>query len=317
MNNDIYVVIEHLQNKVFDISYIMLAAANELAQLTGGSVVGVLLGDNAQDLSKDLLADSILYVDHPALKEFSSDAYQTVIAKIVKEKEPRAVLMGNTSVGSDIAGVLSVRLGIPLISSCHHFENGNYVSQICGGKVMVQGELPESTTLISVLPGGYKPEDAVSERNPELILFDPPELDKLRVALIDYLQPEVGDVDISTQDILISVGRGIQTEDNIELAEELAGALGGVVCASRPVIDQGWLPSSRMVGKSGKSVKPKLYLAIGISGAPEHVEGINDSQTIVAINTDPTAPIFDIADYGVELDLFDLIEVLTEAIEEA
>jgi electron transfer flavoprotein alpha subunit len=134
---------------------------------------------------------------------------------------------------------------------------------------------------------------------------------------VGYIEPEAGDVDISTEPILISVGRGIQTEDNIELAEELAEALGGTLCASRPVVDQGWLPTSRLVGKSGLSVKPKLYLAIGISGAPEHIEGITDSEMIIAINTDPTAPIFESANYGAEIDLFDLIEVLTENVEEA
>jgi len=124
-------------------------------------------------------------------------------------------------------------------------------------------------------------------------------------------------VDISKEPILISVGRGIQNEDNIELAEELAGLLGGTVCSSRPIVDQGWLPTSRMVGKSGKSVKPKLYLALGISGAPEHIEGMGESETIVAINMDPNAPIFDIATYGVEIDLFDLIDPLLEKVEEA
>jgi len=137
------------------------------------------------------------------------------------------------------------------------------------------------------------------------------------VTLKEYIEPEAGDVDISKEPILISVGRGIQNEDNIELAEELAGLLGGTVCSSRPIVDQGWLPTSRMVGKSGKSVKPKLYLALGISGAPEHIEGMGESETIVAINMDPNAPIFDIATYGVEIDLFDLIDPLLEKVEEA
>jgi electron transfer flavoprotein alpha subunit len=117
--------------------------------------------------------------------------------------------------------------------------------------------------------------------------------------------------------LIIAVGRGIQNKDNIELAEELAQAIGGVVCGSRPVIDQGWLPISRLVGKSGKQVKPKVYFAMGISGAPEHVEAITQSDTIIAINTDPKAPIFDVAKYGVETDLFDLVEALTEQVRQA
>jgi electron transfer flavoprotein alpha subunit len=317
MNKDIFVVIEHLQNQVSEITYVMLAAARELAATTGGNVVGVLLGYNAQNLAIDLLADSILNIDHPSLAEFTSDAYQNTLTEIIKEKEPRAVLMGNTSVGSDVVGALSIRLDLPLVSSCHHFDNGKYVSQICGGKIMVEGELPEPIALITVLPGGYKPDDGKSAHPPEVIELASPQLEDLKVNLLNYQEPEVGDVDISNEELLLAVGRGIQQEDNIELVEELAEAMGGTLCASRPVVDLGWLPTSRMVGKSGKSVKPKLYLAIGISGAPEHVEGITGSETIVAINTDPTAPIFDIADYGIELDLFDFVEVLTEFIEEA
>jgi electron transfer flavoprotein alpha subunit len=141
-------------------------------------------------------------------------------------------------------------------------------------------------------------------------------LGDLRVELTNYIEPEEGDVDIASESILIAVGRGIQTEDNIELADELAELLNGAVCASRPVVDQGWLPTSRLVGKSGKSVKPKLYLAMGISGAPEHVEGISESETIIAINTDPAAPIFDVAKYGAEIDMLDLMEVMIEQLED-
>jgi electron transfer flavoprotein alpha subunit len=134
--------------------------------------------------------------------------------------------------------------------------------------------------------------------------------------LKQYIEPESGDVDISKEPLLISVGRGIQNQDNISLAEELAQVLGGVVCASRPVVDQGWLPTSRLVGKSGSTVKPKLYLAIGISGAPEHVEAITSSDVIIAINTDPAAPIFNIAKYGTTADLFDLVPALTERLKQ-
>ncbi len=170
--------------------------------------------------------------------------------------------------------------------------------------------------MITVIPGGYKPEDGQSEGAPEITPFDF-SLGDLKVTLKGYVEPEITDVDITKQEVLISIGRGIQTEDNIELAEDLAELLGGAVCASRPVVDQGWLPISRMVGKSGNLVKPKLYLALGISGAPEHVEGMAGAETIIAVNIDPNAPIFDIAKYGAEVDLFDLIDYLIEAVEEA
>ena len=149
-----------------------------------------------------------------------------------------------------------------------------------------------------------------------MIAVDPPQFEGLRITVNSYIEPEAGDVDISVEPILISVGRGIQSEDNIEVAEELAEVMGGVVSASRPVVDQGWLPATRLVGKSGYQVKPKVYLALGISGAPEHSESITGSDVIIAINTDPAAPIFNIAKYGVVEDIFDLVPVLTEKIEE-
>jgi len=318
VNQDIYVVIEHLQGKVADISYVMLAAAATIAQGTGGQVVGILLGHNAHELANTLSADRVDYLEHPALSEFTSDAYLNALYKIIKEGEPRAVLMGNTSIGADIAGVLSVRLGLPLISSCISFNGeGKFTSQICGGKIMTEGPIPEPTALVTMIPGGFKPEDGQSPQPPDITSIAVDEIDEPCVKLVKYIEPEAGDVDISTESILISVGRGIQTEDNIELAEELAGLLGGVVCSSRPIVDQGWLPTSRMVGKSGQKVKPNLYLALGISGAPEHIEGIADYKNIIAINTDPTAPIFDIAQHGAEIDVLDLLEVLIEEVEAA
>ncbi len=320
MNEDIYVLIEHLRGQVADISYVMLAAARVLAQGTGGRVVGLLLGQDAQALAGDLAADEVLYVDHAALAEFTPDAYEKVLAGLLQEKAPRAALFGHTTIGMDVASGLSARLGLPLISQCREVrvEDGalKFVSQICGGKIMAEGELPGPTALVTMVPGGFKPEEGRSTQPPQVTPVPAPALEELRVALKGYIEPEVEDVDITKEPVLVAVGRGIQREDNIELAEELAEALGGAVCGSRPVVDQGWLPTTRLVGKSGKHVKPKVYLALGISGAPEHVEGMADSEVIIAINTDPTAPIFDVAKYGVEADMFDLLPVLTERIQE-
>ena len=317
MSQDIYVVIEHLQGQVADISYVMLAAARDLAQWTGGNVVGVLLGHETQGLAADLAVDRILYLDHPLLADFSSDAYQNALAGRISEDAPRAVLFGSTSVGADLASVLSIRLDVPLVNLCRRFEEKEkFVSQICGGNIMAAGELPEPITLVTMIPGDYAPDEGRSSQPPAVTPVDVPELGELRVRLSSYIEPDVGDVDISTESVLIAVGRGVQTEDNIELAEELADLLDATVCASRPIVDQGWLPASRLVGKSGKTVKPKLYLAMGISGAPEHVEAIADCETIIAVNTDPDAPIFDIAQYGAEVDMLDLTEILIEQLEE-
>jgi electron transfer flavoprotein alpha subunit len=318
MSQDIYVVIEHLRGQVADISYTMLAGAGELSKATGGDVVAVLLGKDSKKLTKNFSASRVLYLDHEALANFTSDAYQKVLTDLISKDQPRAVLFGNTSIGSDIASVLSMRLSLPLVNSCRNFtRDGKYVSQICGGKIMAEGDLPTPTVLVTMIPGGYKPELGQSGDAPPITETDVPELDALRVTLSQYLEPESGDVDISNEQLLIAVGRGIQNGDNIELAEDLAQALGGAVCGSRPVIDQGWLNTSRLVGKSGKYVKPKIYLAMGISGAPEHTEAITESDTIIAINIDPTAPIFSIAKYGIEGDIFEVVEVLTEKVNAA
>ncbi len=315
MGQDIFIVIEHLRGKVADISYVMLAAGHALTQNMGGKVVAVLLGHNAQGLANDLNADQVLYADHPLLAEFNPEAYKRILSQIITEQNPRAVVFGHTSTGMDIAGGISAHLGITLVSSVRTIEPGNkLISLICGGKIMAECELPEPMALISMAPGGYKPEQGHSAHAPEVIPVTVQQLDGLRISLTQYIEPETGDVDISKERLLIAVGRGIQNQDNISLAEELAQAIGGVVCASRPVVDQGWLPTSRLVGKSGSTVKPKIYFAMGISGAPEHVEAITGSDVIIAINTDPAAPIFNVAKYGTTADLFDLIPALTEKV---
>jgi len=278
--------------------------------------VAVLLGHNASELANNFAADRVLYGDDPALAEFSSDAYQNALEGLIGQEQPKAVFFGSTTIGTDVAAVLSARLDIPMVSSCLNIsEAGKIVSQICGGKIMTESDLAGATTIITMIPGGYKPEQG--QGGPPEITDVSVTVGDMNVKLKDYIEPEVADVDITTQEVLIAIGRGIQSEDNIELAEELAELLGGAVCSSRPVVDQGWLETSRMVGKSGMSVKPKLYLALGISGAPELAEGMADTDTIIAVNIDPGAPIFDIAKYGAEVDLFDLVDYLIEAVEDA
>ncbi|MDP3047612.1 MAG: electron transfer flavoprotein subunit alpha/FixB family protein [Chloroflexota bacterium] len=317
---DVYVVIEHLLGQVADISYLMLAAARALAQGTGGKVVAVLLGHDVPGLANDLAADRVLYVDHPDMADFSSDACQRVLEALIGEHRPRAVLFGDTSMGADVAAWLAARLNLPLVSSCYTFKTDGapkFVGQIYGGKIIAEGDLPGPTVLVAMVPGGFKAEQGKSTAAPEVIPTPTAALDGLRVRVRNYIEPAVGDVDVAKEPILVAVGRGIQNQDNIDLAKDLAKVLGGEVCGSRPVIDQGWLPTSRLVGKSGKHVKPKVYLALGISGAPEHIEGIGDSEMIVAINTDPAAPIFNVARYGALVDLFDLLPALTEQVQQA
>jgi electron transfer flavoprotein alpha subunit len=321
MNQDIYVLVEQFKGKVTDMACMALAQAKELATASGGKVVGVLLGHNAAGLAKDLAADKVLLYDDTALADFTWDAYLKVLAGLVKADMPRLVLLGETTIGADTACGLSVRLGLPLVSNCQriHYASGkfNYTSQVCGGKLQAQGVFPDGTVLVTLVPGAFKAEQGKSATPPLVVTMPVPPLEGLRVKLSHYIEPEGGDVDISKEGLLVSVGRGVQNQDNIEMAQELADALGAVVTGSRPVTDQGWLATSRLVGKSGKSVHPKVYLAFGISGAPEHTEAITGSEMIIAINTDPVAPIFNLAKYGAVVDMLDLLPVLTDQVRQA
>jgi electron transfer flavoprotein alpha subunit len=214
-----------------------------------------------------------------------------------------------------VGSMLSARTGLPFVNYCRNLrvEGGAVVltSQLFGGKIFSDIRLAEGRGIASVHPGAFAADAGKSEKTPAVEKVDLA-VEAPKVVFKNYLEAETGDVDITKQNVLVAVGRGVQTQDNVALAEELAAALGGAVCASRPVIDQGWLPLSRQVGKSGMTVKPRLYLALGISGAPEHWEGMQGSQCIIAVNTDPKAPIFDGAHFGVVGDALEFIPLLTE-----
>lgn len=315
MNQDIWVLIEHVRGKVADISYLMIAQARKVAEVTGGRVIAILLGNNSAELAKDLAVDSLWYVDHPALADFTWDGYLKVLEDLITQNIPRLMLFGDTTIGSEISSGLSARLGMALVGKCQSIQAMDatlkFTSRICGGKIIAEGELPAESVLVTMLPEGFKVDQGQSANPPDMVSLPAPELDGMRVLLKEFIEPPVGDVDITIEPILIAIGRGIEREDNLEVVEELAEVLGGVLCASRPVIDQKWLPVSRLVGKSGKTVKPKLYLAMGVSGAPEHTETIGGDGLIIAVNTDPTAPIFNLAKYGAMVDMLDLAEELT------
>jgi electron transfer flavoprotein alpha subunit len=184
-------------------------------------------------------------------------------------------------------------------------------SQVYGGK-MIAEVAPEGDLAIVACVAGAFSADAGRGSTPATSMPSPISLEELKVKFVEAIKPAGGDVDITAQDKLVSIGRGIGGKENIELAEELAEKLGAVVSASRPVVDAGWLPRTRQVGKSGLKVKPKLYLMLGISGAPEHLEGMKSAELIIAVNTDNKAPIFNVAHYGSTMDLFEVAEAMLE-----
>lgn len=317
MSNDIYVIAEHLQGELLDVTFEMLGQGRELAAGLGGKLVALLLGKDVGGLASELgVADAVLYVEDEKLAQFTPEAYSRTCAGLLRERAPRLTLVGNTSIGMDIASALSAELDIPLLTSCSglHLGNGGIIatSQICSGKILVETELTAEQGLLTVMPGSFPAEGGRSQQWPQVETISPPlPLEGLRTVFRKLIEPESGDVNIAGEPVLVAVGRGIEQEENMKLAEELADALGGVLCASRPIIDRGWLPMTRLVGRSGMTVKPKIYLAVGISGAPEHTEGMKSAELIIAINSDPSAPIFNVAHYGVVSDLFKVLPPLT------
>lgn len=315
MSNDILVFTEHMDGKVADISYEMVGKARQLAAALGGQVVAVMLGSGAVDLAGSFASGSTIYVDDPALAEFNPEAYSRVIAALVAEKSPKVTMLGNTSQGMDLGAWLSVKTDQPCLAYVNILavENGVLVatSQIYGGKMMAEATPDGESVIVSVLAGAF-PAEAGRGTTVAQSISAPVSLVDLKTKFVKLIRPQAGDVDITTQEKLVSVGRGIGSADNIGLAKELGEALGAVVSASRPVTDAGWLPKTRQVGKSGVTVKPKLYLTLGISGAPEHLEGMKDAELIIAVNTDANAPIFKVAHYGTTCDLFEVAEAMLE-----
>ncbi|HLO27960.1 MAG TPA: electron transfer flavoprotein subunit alpha/FixB family protein [Anaerolineales bacterium] len=313
MSNDVFVITDHLDGKFSDVSFEMVGKAKEVASTFGGQVIAVVIGGGV--VANVFASDATLQVDDPNLAQFNPEAYGKVIEAILKEKSPRLVMLGWTATGMDLAAWLSARLGKPCVAYGRDLciENNALVvtSQVYGGK-MIADVTPEGDMAIVACLAGSFPVEAGQGSTVATTINSPVSLDGLKTKFVDAIKPAGGDVDITAQQKLVSIGRGIGSKDNVELAEELAQKLGATVSSSRPVVDAGWLPRTRQVGKSGLKVKPKLYLMLGISGAPEHLEGMKSAELIIAINTDKKAPIFNVAHYGATADLFEVAEAMLE-----
>jgi electron transfer flavoprotein alpha subunit len=315
VSGNVMVLAEHTNMQVSEGTYELIGKAHELASALGGETEVALLGP-AQLAAQLGGADVVVSVDHPALAEYLPEAYERALLEVLAQRSPRLLLISNGTVGLDLAAGLSVRWDAPLAAyvSALEIDDGVVVAtaQILGGKVLAELELPGERAIATVLGGAFGAvtgENAASSA--QAIHVTPPAgLDALRMSLRRVVEADGGDLDISSAEMLVSVGRGIESQDNLEIVAELADALGVPLSASRPVVDAGWLPKTRQVGQSGLKVKPRVYLALGISGAPEHLEGMRNAELIVACNTDPGAPIFGVAHYGTTVDLFDLVPEL-------
>ena len=317
MAGNVWVAAEHWNGTVSDATRELLTLGRSLADGLGVRLEAILLGHGTRGLAESLgPADTVLYVDHPTLADATGLQASRAIAALAAARAPAAILVPTTNLSWDLLGLLPARLGAPLVNFCRAVEvvDGTLEvrSLLYGGKMTVTVAVGTGPVVLAILPGIATPTDPGATPAVEEVVVDLPADPGVR--LVEYEEPEAGDVDITQQEVLVGVGRGISSEANLEVAEDLAAALGGAVCGSRPVIDQGWLPLVRQVGKSGVTVKPRLYVAAGISGAPEHVEGMKDAEVIVAVNTDAGAPIFSIAHYGIVDDATDVLEALAEAV---
>ena len=320
----VWVVLQHREGKIHPMSREAIVAAQKLAGADGGRAEAVLLGSGAEGLASELSGldlAAIRVLDHPALAEYTPGAYGAALRSAIAADEPAALVFPHTYQTVDYAPRLAQELGgvmVPEVVSMRQ-EDGGWIFRrpVFGGKLQSDNRVrAEGVVLISVQSGAFSADDLAAGSAP----IEKQGLEGEIVADRELLGVEevAGEqVDLSQADIIVAVGRGVGGEENIAGIEELAKALGGELGASRPVIDSGWLPRDRQIGSSGQTVAPKLYVALGISGAIQHLVGMKGAQTVVAINKDANAPIFGISDYGIVADLHEIVPALVAAVREA
>jgi electron transfer flavoprotein alpha subunit len=322
----ILLITEQRDGKLSKGSFETLAAAQQIAQQTKGTISGVVMGKGVASLADELAGfqlDDVLLIEHDLLEKYTPDGFTLALRQVIESAKPDLILLPHTYQVRDFAPKLAASLGKGMIGDCiaYRHENGKlvFVRQMFQGRtaadVVFAGDAPWIATfqagafradLAAKHPSGKAPVKPVNvDLKPEQIRTKPLELFREAKQAVDLTQAP----------ILISIGRGIKAPENIPMAEKLAKAMGGEICASRPICDEGWLPMDRQIGSSGQTVAPKLYLALGISGAIQHVVGMKGSRTIAAINKDQNAPIFEVADYGIVGDLFEIVPALIEELE--
>ena len=324
MANDILVFAEHLGGKLTRPTWEALAAAQHLAKGLGAAVTAVLLGNNLASQAADLASASVqevLTVDSPLLADYTADGYTLALRAVIDQQKPALVVFSHTYQVRDFAPKLAAALNRGLVSDCLGCRNEGgkliFVRQVFQGKYCADVELVgEAPHFVSFQAAAFR-EDAV-ERGASPAPITPVAVD----LAADAIRAKPGErfreakqaVDLTQAELIVAVGRGIKAPENVDLAQKLADALGAELGASRPICDSGWLPMDRQIGSSGQTVAPKLYVALGISGAIQHMVGMKGANTVVAINKDKEAPIFEVATYGIVGDLFEIVPPLIEEI---
>ncbi len=333
----ILVIAEQRQGKWNNTSFETLAAAQQIAAGTNSTVAGLVIGKGVATLAGELAGkklDEVLLVEHDLLEAYTPDGFTIALAQVIQSAKPDLVLLPHTYQVRDFAPKLAASLGKGMIGDCigcrvdrsavtQKDDGGKliFVRQMFQGKtaadVTFQGATPWFASfqagafrsdLVAAHPSGKAPVNKVSVTL---------EASQIRTKPLELFREAKQAVDLTQAPIIVAIGRGIKAPENIPQAERLAKAIGGEIAASRPICDEGWLPMERQIGSSGQTVAPKLYLALGISGAIQHVVGMKGSRTVVAVNKDQNAPIFEVADYGIVADIFEIMPALTEELEKS
>ena len=315
------------EGEIHPVSYELLAWGRGLADKLGVELSSIIIGHNVKDKVKELIyrgADKVYVVDNPALKDFRADPYSEILTSLVEEYKPEIFIASATTLGRTVMPICMVKLETGLTADCTGLDidlNERLLIQTrpaIGGNVMATIKTPSSRPQMStVRPKSKKPLPREDSKTGEVIVKEfSGEYLKSRVKTMDFLKEETIGAPIQDADIVVSFGKGLKDTKNVGLINEFAELLGGSVGASRKVVDLGWIPYSHQVGLSGKTVSPKLYIACGISGAVQHMAGMSSAETVVAINSDPEADIFSLADFGVAGDLFEVIPLLIKKLKE-
>ena len=332
----VFIYAQQVDNEISPIAFELLGKAKELAAPLNAQVSAVLIGSGVKDLCDQLAeygADRVILVDDPELKDYRTEPYAHALSSVINEFKPEIMLVGATAIGRDLGPTVSARVQTGLTADCTSLEIGDFpitpvpgqeqkknqllmTRPAFGGNTIATIACPNNRPqMATVRPGVMQKIEPNKGAKAEVVEFNPGFTPDNKYVTIKEIVKAVSDTaDIMDAKILVSGGRGVGSAENFKLLDELAEALGGTVSCSRAVVDAGWKPKDLQVGQTGKTVRPKMYFAIGISGAIQHVAGMEESDIIVAINKDEDAPIFDVADYGVVGDLNKIVPKLTEEV---
>ena len=334
----VFVFAQQVDNELSGIALELVGKGKDLAKDLGTEVTAVLVGSGIKGLADELAeygADKVIVVDDPELKEYRTEPYAHALASVINEFKPEIFLVGATAIGRDLGPRVSARIHTGLTADCTQLDIGDFPINPIPGKEQLHNQLlmtrpafggntiatiacpnfrPQMAT---VRPGVMQKIEPVKGAKAEVIEYNPGFTPNNKyVEILDIVKDLSDTVDIMDAKILVSGGRGVGSKENFAMLQDLADVIGGTVSCSRAVVDNGWMPKELQVGQTGKTVRPNVYFAIGISGAIQHTAGMEESDIIVAINKDETAPIFDVADYGIVGDLNKIVPKLTEALKE-